>query len=695
MLINLVSIKNFRCIRELTVEFDDLTAFVGRNGSGKSTILHALDVFYNIKAPVSEDDFFNRNTSAQIEITVEYRSLGSDEQTEFAAFISNGMFAVTKRLSLHEGRSDQRYYAATRQIPELSRIRNLKGVTEKRNAWNELVEKGELPGIGPKSIRGDNPDDLVDAYEPAHPELTEWISQEVQFLGPPNIGGGKLDNYTKFVYIPAVRDASADSLDKKGSSLFQLLDFMVMRRFRARQDLLDLQEEFAKRLRDLYAPAKLTEFNELASDISRTLQIYVPNAQLELRVVEPGLPTIPGPATIAELTEDEFAGSIERKGHGLQRALIFALLQHLAVAQPVEPKESPEEDTDNEGELQTNRLSEETVTDTEVTDSPHGSTGPDLILAIEEPELYQHPLRARYLAGILLNMSRERSIGPGGRNQVVYTTHSPYFVDLGRFGQLRIMHKYKTGDDGPPCTAATSYSLYCAAKEMAVLTGKPEEEFTADSFRVRASPVMTHLVNEGFFADAVVLVEGDTEAAAIQAVAGFLDNDWLSKGVAVIPVGGKTKIDRAAIVFKGLGIPTYYVFDADSRHKGTKNESKEASTNRLLLRLGGSVEGDFPKDTVIGTYCCFEDDFEGYCKQVLGAAEYDKFRLTAAITHGYDKPSDAIKNYDVVFDMITTIYKAGSRLPALDGIVKHVNALLVRGPIGDTGEIELGDSSST
>lgn len=43
-----VSIKNFRCYRqEITTTFDDLTTFVGRNDIGKSTILEALEIFFN------------------------------------------------------------------------------------------------------------------------------------------------------------------------------------------------------------------------------------------------------------------------------------------------------------------------------------------------------------------------------------------------------------------------------------------------------------------------------------------------------------------------------------------------------------------------------------------------------------------------------------------------------------------------
>ena len=46
MKIKSITLKNFRSYSgETTVSFEDLTAFVGRNDIGKSTILEALDIF--------------------------------------------------------------------------------------------------------------------------------------------------------------------------------------------------------------------------------------------------------------------------------------------------------------------------------------------------------------------------------------------------------------------------------------------------------------------------------------------------------------------------------------------------------------------------------------------------------------------------------------------------------------------------
>ena len=43
-----LKIKNFRGYKDLTeIKFDNLTVFVGKNDIGKSTILEALDIFFN------------------------------------------------------------------------------------------------------------------------------------------------------------------------------------------------------------------------------------------------------------------------------------------------------------------------------------------------------------------------------------------------------------------------------------------------------------------------------------------------------------------------------------------------------------------------------------------------------------------------------------------------------------------------
>ena len=51
MKIHSIEIKNFRSIKDETIDCLGFNSFVGPNGSGKSTVLNALNVFFDVKLP--------------------------------------------------------------------------------------------------------------------------------------------------------------------------------------------------------------------------------------------------------------------------------------------------------------------------------------------------------------------------------------------------------------------------------------------------------------------------------------------------------------------------------------------------------------------------------------------------------------------------------------------------------------------
>ncbi|GAI50425.1 unnamed protein product, partial [marine sediment metagenome] len=237
--------------------------------------------------------------------------------------------------------------------------------------------------------------------------------------------------------------------------------------------------ELEERVKELYSSENLTELPELGASISKTLEIFAPGSKLNLEWDELKPLDLPLPAAKATLIEDNFEGEISHKGHGLQRALIVTLLQHLATIVPVEPT--------------TRGLGQEETTVLE----PKGlesSRGPDLILAIEEPELYLHPSRCRYLANLLLQLAERPGVGLGASNQIIYTSHSPYFVDLHRFDQIRLVRKVLSPDSPVPQSVVTRFSLSQAAKELAKVCNADPANFTRDSFKARAMPVMNAIV---------------------------------------------------------------------------------------------------------------------------------------------------------------------------------------------------------
>lgn len=224
-----IHLENYRACKNVDLMVDNFTVLVGRNGAGKSTFLSALATFYDVAAPISEEDFYNRDTSVPIIIRVTYTDLRPEEQAEFEPYLQDGRLTVTKRIELQEGRVVQRYFAAVRQIPEFAEIRSIPHKLTQRTKYNQLVETNKYPGL-PRASNAQEVERAMAEYEAAHPELCEFLDREEQFFGPKNVGGGKLDKYTRFVHVPAVQEASDEVEARRGSYLYQLLDIMVYRR---------------------------------------------------------------------------------------------------------------------------------------------------------------------------------------------------------------------------------------------------------------------------------------------------------------------------------------------------------------------------------------------------------------------------------------------------------------------------------
>lgn len=83
-----MTVANFRCYKSpFTVTFDDLTALVGRNDAGKSTLLDALDVFFNDKA-LDKNDASKGGEAKAVTVTCVFWDLPSELILDEAASTS-------------------------------------------------------------------------------------------------------------------------------------------------------------------------------------------------------------------------------------------------------------------------------------------------------------------------------------------------------------------------------------------------------------------------------------------------------------------------------------------------------------------------------------------------------------------------------------------------------------------------------
>lgn len=638
-------VKNYRSIQNESFFCDSLTALVGRNGSGKSSFLSALELFYDLSAKVKPEDFYSEDTSLQIEISVTFCNLNQEAKNLFSAYVDRSQLTVVRVFTDPLSGKSGTYHGIRLQNPDFDHIRRAGGKMDIRRAYNHLRSGPDYSSL-PTASSADAVSRALADWEDQNPGRCRLLRDDGQFFGFAQVAQGYLGRFSRFIAIPAVRDALEEATEKRGASMTELMDLVVRSALAQRDDL----AEFDRRIQDEYKrmmnPRRLTELDNLASGLSSTLQSYIPDAKVQLQWSELADISIPLPQAQVKLTEDDYEARVEMTGHGLQRLFIITVLQFLDKIRHSEPKAAPI-----------------------VADTGRGSEPPqlpNLVLAIEEPELYQHPNRQRHLASVLLKLAEGIVPGVVESIQIVYATHSPLFVGLDRFDGIRVLRKKVLGDDKPRATQLKAASMSSVAKELWERRGGQGNEFTADTLRPRLQAILTPWMNEGFFADLVVLVEGEQDRAALLGTAKSNGFELESLGISVIPCFGKRNLDRPLVIFRQLGIPVYVIWDGDYGQSDSRPED-----NRYLLRLLQEPEEDWPH-FVRSSAACLKVQLETTLTEELGADLFDSVLSEVKQELGILKRGQALKNPIVMQRIIETVAVRGRRSVTLEQIVSAI-----------------------
>jgi putative ATP-dependent endonuclease of OLD family len=642
MIVKSVHVQNFRSIRDETLLCESLTVLVGPNGSGKSSFLHALEAFYDVSARYTEEDFYAGETSRPISITVTFTDLIEEEKKFFQKYVEGGELAVTKTMGWPPGRGSQRYHGMSLQNPEFDSFRKAAGA-------NLRIEYNELRNRHPELPSYTNQNDATEAlkkWEESHPEQCLRQPEEEQFFGFKEVGEAHLEHSTRFLLIPAVRDASEDAAEGRGTVISNIMDLVVRSTLAQRQDVKELQENTQERYDEIMAPEKLVELQSLELDLSKTLQTYVPDAAVTLNWLKGDGMEIPMPRADTKLVEDGYPSSVSHAGHGVQRAFILTMLQHLARAQA--PRT-------------------ESVAESQHAEAKVMLKMPNLILGIEEPELYQHPNRQRHLSEILLKLAMGSIKGVAEQTQIIYSTHSPLLVDVERLDYVRRVRKVLGAQDKPKQTKIFYTTCDDVAKIIEKADSKPEGTYTGEDLSSRLRTLMTPWMNEGFFADVAVLVEGEEDRAMILGVARVMGHNLESMGISVIPCMGKNNLKKATAIFRNLQIRVYTIWDSDYDNEVAKSEN-----NRLLRLLNESTE-DWPESVTRG-FACFKKNMEATLCDEIGQDFYDRVVRACCERLGLQK-TYACKNPTVIEEIIREAQNQNKRSKTLNEIITQVIAL--------------------
>lgn len=383
----------------------------------------------------------------------------------------------------------------------------------------ELAEVPELQPLADKAGRLAKQDveEFQSEYIASHRADLEWETtlESAPLMGTANVAGGILPDY---FLVPAVRELADETKTKSTALLGRLLQRIVgdVAGREGSIQAVELQLKTAIDQLNLRGDEAVDAGGTTIAGLEAALESELSHwgVSVSIQVEAPTIDRIFKLGTRV-MIDDGYETQAERKGHGLQRALIFALLR--TWANVTRPAGTP---------------GEEALTPRRASSSA--------IFAVEEPELFLHPHAQRQLDGVLRSLSEL----PG--QQVLLCTHSPAFVDIERYKGLAIVCK-DNPEDGT------------AAKQC------PRDLFGTGDADEKSRFHMAGWLNpdrgELFFARTVVLVEGETEQRVLPVLASKLGRR--ADDMSVVDCGGKNNLVAYIELLNEFHIPYVVVHDED------------------------------------------------------------------------------------------------------------------------------------
>lgn len=639
MKIETVRIQNFRTIKDQTVSLSDYTCFVGPNGAGKSTILTALNVLFRYSTDAAtnlllldEEDFHQRNVNEPITITATLAELNKEAQTDFANYYRQGKLVISAVASWDEKSrtAPVKQFGQRIGVEEFKPFFKAEGdgakVDELKKIYIGLKSSfSSLPAPGAKQT-------MIDAlrqYEDAHPTECKLIPSEDQFYGFGAKGKNLIEKYLQWVFVPAVKDASSEQLEAKKTAFGQILERTVRSKMSFSQPIQELRDDAHKKYGELLGSYE-KNLEDLALSLTARLRDWAhPDARIRLSWQnDSSKVSISDPVAQVLAGEGIFEGHLPRFGHGLQRSFLLALLQELA--------------------------------------SADASGGPTLVLACEEPELYQHPPQIRHLASVFDDLATKGS-------QVLVCTHSPLFVRGEQFEEIRFVTKNRESGE----SIVRFLDFDSVAESIAKAGGNKPLKSSGTALKV--SQALQPVVNEMFFTTVLVLVEGLEDASYISTYLVLTDlwQEFRRLGGHIVTCQGKNSMIVPLAIARGLKIPTFVVFDADTDKCGDAGkQAQHEKDNKTLLSLSGlTAKPSLPDEPVWNDdLVMWKEDIGLALADDFGKKEWDALRHAIKAKHGMADVPDVYKCSAFIQLFLSDLWDQNKKCPTLDQLCKVIVA---------------------
>lgn len=499
-----LKINNFRSCKNIDVELSNFTPIVGYNNAGKSNILSSIEWLLKDRLLLPSD--YNDITK---QIIVEGKitgvtqpildSLSDTHKTKITPYVINGDITI-------------------------QRIQPV-GATKK----SETILKIYNPGT---SVYDSNP---------------TGIDNAISALFPEPIRIGAMEN--------AADDATkAKNTSTIGKILSSICDNLIQQHTQS-------VSQHILAINDLISHNGANRINELSvidSAINTKIHNLFPGINLKLHFETPMISDLLRAGTI-KVSESPYNSSTDftTYGHGTQRAIQMALIQHLA-------------DITNNTNI--------------------GST---TLLLIDEPELYLHPSAIEYVRIALEKLSITNF-------QIIFTTHSAQMINAETAPNTILIRKNQT------------QGTYCKSrlKDAVTLHISNAQHQAEHLFSLTQSAKV-------LFADNVILAEGKTEQSLLPFLYEEINGFTLSsKNKALISTNSVDNISNTMKILNAMALPAKAIVDLDFAFRGAIINGYIAANDSDILALKGILN-----QMSLNNLCALETNGLPKNSQICSAAE--------------------------------------------------------------------------
>ena len=367
MILKRLRIRNFRCYQEeAEIDFNEITALIGKNDAGKSTIMDALDIFLNDNNP-DKDDASKNGDGSDLTIIGEFEVISDEIILDDRVSTSLANEFLLNRNNLLE---IHKTYDGTLKNPKISNISAYALHPSAEHASDliqlkrqQLQARANELGVDLENVNQSINKDLRAAIR-EHLDDLQIAEQSV----PLNAENAKKIWDALKVKLPAFALFKSDRASTDQDPEAQdPLKAAVKEAIKAKEDELNSIMEYVEEEVKKIADSTLEKLNEMDSTLA---------SQLNPEFSKPTWDKL----FKASITGDEGI-PINKRGSGVKRLILLNFFRAKAENEAIENERKK------------------------------------IIYAIEEPETSQHPNNQRLLLKALTELSID--------NQVIISTHTP------------------------------------------------------------------------------------------------------------------------------------------------------------------------------------------------------------------------------------------------------------------------------